>query len=451
MFKLDYILLHFRLLYPKAMNLTLGYGESGGTRIGIRKYRGTFFEQQEAPPPHVVWKDWKGEKVPFFFEEDDAQEIVSYAADGSALINYDLIASAFYLLSGWQEYHSTERDRFGRYSYNASVQAKHGFITRPFVNYYFDILKEVAEQVHGFSLGHSLWGTHSFATCLTHDIDRLHSAWKVAGLPLLRAKRLNSFFRLQSRKLVRNDAWFNIWEVMALAEQHRLKATYFWMANNGKYNGHPNADYDVAQPTYSNLIRHLRQQGHEVALHGSFGTSASCSQLLSEAAKLHVRVKGNRYHYLQYQPERTPQVLEESQLDYDSTLGFAEHFGFRNSFCHPFYPFDFKNRRACSYVELPLILMDTTLYSPNYMNLQPSEVPPLLQGMLEEIRRFNGLFTLLWHNENISDFPENPLPEDEPNWRQVLQGLLNTLHSMDSCFLTCSQAASLIKNKELKV
>ncbi len=442
-----YILSHFYRLFPKAKGTPVVYGEKlYGGGISISKYTGSFFEQQVAAPPHLTWKDWKGVKIPFFFEEDNAQEIVTYAADGSACVNYDLIASAFYLLSGWQEYHSPKRDRFGRYSYQESVQAKHGFVTLPIVNYYFDILKEAAEQVQGRSLSHNLWGANSFATCLTHDIDRLHSAWKVAGQPLLRAKRLEVFLRLQAAKLLRHDVWFNIREVMALAEQHRLKATYFWMASNSGFNGYPDADYAVARPAYRNLIRQLRQQGHEVAIHGSFGTAASSSQLLSEAAKLHGPVKGNRFHYLQYKPELTPQVLEESQLLYDTTLGFAEHFGFRNSFCHPFYPFDFKNRRACSHVQLPLMLMDTTLYSPNYMHLRPSEVLPLLQGMLQEIKRFGGLFTLLWHNENISDFPENPLPEGELNWRQVLQELLHQLHSLDTGFLTCSQAAESVKS-----
>ncbi|WP_187263665.1 DUF7033 domain-containing protein [Pontibacter beigongshangensis] len=442
---LDYVLAHFYRLYPQANGIPITYGkEKGGTGIQIRKYAGSFFEGREPQPEQIVWHEWNGVRLPFFFDVGSPAEVIRYKS-GSAIINYDIIASAFYLLSGWQEYHCTHRDRFGRFPYSASVQSKYGFIARPVVNYYFGILKEAIEAHTKVRLEQRLWETGSFATCLTHDIDRLHSAWKVAGLQRVKKDRYLSVARLITKKLLRQDAWDNMQEVMALADLHQLKATCFWMASTAKYRGHSNADYEVQHPKYQLLLQKLVQQGHEVALHGSFGTSASSSRLLAEAVKLAVPVKGNRFHYLQYQPDLTPQVLEESQLLYDSSLGFAEQFGFRNSFCHPFYPFDFKKRKACSYLELPLTLMDTTLYNPNYMHLRPAEVFPLLHPLLQEIKKFNGLFTILWHNENISDYPEYPLGAHEQNWREVLQGILQQTTEAGTVYLTCAEAAAAFR------
>ncbi|WP_114781514.1 polysaccharide deacetylase family protein [Botryobacter ruber] len=441
---INYILSHFHRLYPQAAAVPVAWGtEAAATGVCIRKYSGDFFQQQSPHPLQVVWKEWQGKQVPFFFEEDAEPELISYYS-GSATINYDIISSAFYLLSGWQEYHSTTHDSFGRFPYSASMQAKHGFLTKPVVNYYFGILKETMEKSTRVRLVQKQWpGQKSFATCLTHDIDRINSAWKVAGVQRLKKGQLLPFAKLALRKLSGKDAWHNIPELMVFAADHHLKATFFWMANSAKYHGHPNSDYDVASPENQRQLQSLLQAGHEVGLHGGFGTSASVHQLQQEAQELSVPVHGNRFHYLSYAPRTTPQVLDESGLRYDTTLGFAEHVGFRNSFCHPFYPFDFKSQRAHRFLELPLCLMDTTLYNPQYMHLRPSEVLPLLRPMLQEIKEFGGLLTLLWHNENLSDYPERPLPEQERQWWQVLQSILEETKAQGSTFLTCSEAADV--------
>ncbi|MFT2008775.1 polysaccharide deacetylase family protein [Pontibacter sp. 13R65] len=439
---LNYVLTHFYRLYPKAKDLPIYYGEDSAAKgVFIRQYEGNFFEGKVAQPEQVVWQEWNGTRLPFFFDQTSTVAPITYT-DGRALINYDIIASAFFLLSGWQEYHSSHRDRFGRFPYKASVQATYGFINVPVVNYYFDMLKEAIQHAFNLKLELELWPNASFASCLTHDIDRLTSAWKVAGLHRFKQGKYLAVGRLVTKKLLRKDAWDNISELMALANQHQLKSTYFWMANNQKYNGHPNADYLVELPKYQLQIKKLLDKGHEIGIHGSFGTSNNSGQLLAEAVKIGAPVTGNRFHYLQYKPELTPQVLSETFLQYDSTLGFAEQLGFRNSFCHPFFPYDFKNRKACHYIELPLILMDVTLYSPNYMQLRPAEALPLVRQVMQEIKKFNGLFTLLWHNENISDYSEYSLGPHEPNWREVLNEILLLLRQEGSTFLTCAEAAT---------
>ncbi len=446
MFKLDYVLLHFRSLFPGTENISLNYTGTYSTErgsINIRKYTGSFFEGKRPRPNQVVWKEWQGLRIPFFFEEDASQEVITYA-DGVATINYDIISSAFYLLSGWQEHYGVERDKFGRYTYKASVQAKYNIITKPVVNYYFEVLRKAIEQVHGKALNYRTWPDGSnFATCLTYDVDRLHSAWKVAGMPLLQSGDVKNFTVLQLKNMFSKDPWNNLPDSMALAERYGAKATFFMLASNQRYNGHPNADYDITKPKYQQLAQSIADRGHEVGIHGSFGTTNDLQQLKSDMRKLPFKPSGNRFHYLCHIPEKTPQLLQQSGLKYDSTLGFADRFGFRNSYCHPFYPYDFKNGKAHTYLELPLNLMDITLINPHYMHLKPSRALEEIEPMVQEIMRFNGLFTILWHNENISSYSEYPLPKGEPSWRKVLEDLLKNLQANGTAFLTCAEAAEL--------
>ncbi|WP_439883140.1 polysaccharide deacetylase family protein [Pontibacter sp. MBLB2868] len=451
MHQINYILQHFHLLYPGAKEVSIHYSTEEDlllrSRIRVQKYTGGFFEQKRPRPQQVIWREWNGERLPFFFDAENEQELVTYHADGTATINYDIIASAFYLLSGWQEHYGVERDKFGRYTYKASVQAKYGFITKPVVNYYFDLLKEVIERVYQKDISHNLWGNYNFASCLTCDVDRLNSAWKASGKQQLKAGNMKNLGALLLRKAVGKDAWNNLSEVTALAEKYGAKVTMFFLPSDQRYNGYPNADYDLTKAKYQKLVQSIADTEHEVGLHGSFGTSNDLVQLKADMRKLPVQVNGNRFHYLCYQPEKTEQVLQQSKLQYDSTLGFAEHIGFRNSYCHPFYPFDFKNRKASPTLELPLYLMDTSLYNISYMHLKPSDVLAAVKPLVDEVKKFKGLFTLLWHNENFSAYSEYPVLKGNPSWREVLEQVMGYLSAEGATFLTCSEATEKIKSE----
>jgi len=48
-------------------------------------------------------------------------------------------------------------------------------------------------------------------------------------------------------------------------------------------------------------------------------------------------------------------------LAYDSSLGFAETCGFRNGANFAFPPYDFEREGPCSFLEIPLAIMDGSL------------------------------------------------------------------------------------------
>src|SRR2546428_13535027 len=50
-------------------------------------------------------------------------------------------------------------------------------------------------------------------------------------------------------------------------------------------------------------------------------------------------------------------------------------------------------------LEIPLVLMDTTLWG--YLKLEEQEGMAEVERMIERVREVGGLFTLLWHQEAI--------------------------------------------------
>ncbi|QNP52117.1 hypothetical protein H9L05_19885 [Hymenobacter qilianensis] len=401
--RLAYVLRHFRQAYAAVPELTIGYANQ--PQLVIADHTDGFFQRHHPFPPAPNWREWQGERIPFFFDNNPERDLLEFLPGNRAIIHADIISAAFYLLSGWQEYFSEERDQHGRFPYAASVQHQYGFVAIPVVNYYFDVLRAAVEHIAGQKLLPRGWGANqaAFATFITHDIDNCQSAWKGEGKAALRKGQMGLFGRLVGRRLQGHDAWNNLEQVQAETERWGAKSTFFFLGNPERAaNGTPNADYDLAKPRFQKRIQCLAQNGAEIAVHGSLGTAQNAPQLQQEKLKLPILAMGNRFHYLSWEPRQTPAVVNEVGFAYDSTLGFAEHFGFRNSYCLPFYPFDFEHGKAFEFLEIPLHVMDATLHHPNYLQLAPHEILPALTPMFQEVERFGGVCTVLWHNENFA-------------------------------------------------
>jgi hypothetical protein len=349
-----------------------------------------------------------------------------------------VVAAAFYLLSGWQEYFSDERDQHGRFPYAASVQARYGFVALPVVNYYFDVLKTALEQATGRQYPPRRWGPQQaeFAAFISHDVDNLRSGWKAPAKAALRQGRLLRFARLLGRHLTQSDPWDNLEAVAAQVAQYGGHSTFFILPTRRKaLNGPHNADYRLTKQLRQRL-RKLEEKGCALELHMPVGPSTMEGNVSVHAVPFNA--VGCRFHYLSWEPRCTPVVISinpvaaVNKFTYDSTLGFAEHYGFRNSYCLPFYPFDFANGKEAGFVEIPLNVMDTTLHHPRYLQLAAHEILPALAPVFAEIRRFGGVASVLWHNENFD-------PANERNGPREFHALMQHLQGLGAAFLTGRQ------------
>ncbi|MBF9220836.1 hypothetical protein I2H31_06955 [Hymenobacter sp. BT662] len=427
--RLAYVLRHFWQTYPAAPRVTIGYGPAVGA-VAVADGAGDFFAQARPYPAAPNWREWQGQRIPFFFDSSPEKDLLTLGPE-TVLLNADIIAGAFYLLSGWQEYFSAERDRHGRFPYAASVQQQYNFVTLPVVNYYFDVLKTAVEHVTGQRLQPRTWGANApFAAFITHDIDNLHSAWKAPAKAALQQRQWRRFGQLVWQHLTRPDAWNNLEAVAAGTAEYGAKSTFFLLPETRPgADGTPNADYN-AQSVLPRLAALQEALGAEISLHGSIGTATDAARLAREAEALQYATAGLRFHYLRWEPRLTPAVVDAAQsFIYDSTLGFAEHFGFRNSYCLPFYPFNFATGSEHDFLEIPLNVMDATLHHPNYLQLRPEEMLPALAPMLAEVARFGGVATVLWHNENFD-------PANETNGPHQFAELMEYLQQQGAAFLT---------------
>lgn len=114
--------------------------------------------------------------------------------------------------------------------------------------------------------------------------------------------------------------------------------------------------------------------------------------------------------------------FRKSKMKYNITLSFAEHEGFRCGICFPYKPFDILENRVLNIWELPLIIMDGSLF--NYQNLTPEEGFQRIRDMINSVRKYQGVFILLWHNSSLDDLKL-------PRWIRVYEETMEYLEKQN--------------------
>lgn len=158
----------------------------------------------------------------------------------------------------------------------------------------------------------------------------------------------------------------------------------------------------------SRLTRQRDYKGHEMSLHPSYRTFKNLVQMKNEADKFRQVMDeegikqdeiGSRQHYLRWSTPETARHLEAAGIAYDTTLGYADHAGFRCGTSHEFPMFDIENQRVLNLRQRPLIMMEASVLSPRYMNMGYSdETLDYMKRLKEQCYAYGGNFTLLWHN-----------------------------------------------------
>ena len=417
---LSYIMENFQLQYITE-KFSIAYENSEGDIEIKKRISPTFFLQvEDIDPQKVVWMNWKGLSFPCLGDCNVIEEIITIE-NNHPVIHVDIIFGVFYFLSGWNECFHLNKDAIGRVSFKESMIYQLNIINIPVVNIYFDILSKALtmagivnrrKQPEGFE----------FSAVLTHDIDQCQSAWLEGGFSELKQRRLATVTQLLWKRILGRDDWFNFETIMSIEHPFEASSSFYFLPHKGKKGGLKNADYDVRCKNIQKIIQRLRETGREVGVHGSIGSHHDSNQLKKDISCLGGSiVMGNRFHYLMFDPEKTVQILEDCGIKYDTSLMFAEHVGFRRGCCSPFYLYDFERNRISSVIEIPLIVMDTTFRNKHYMGIPQGKVLEEIKPLIDVTQQFNGMLTILWHNNFFSDYKY-------AGWRQLYVELLQYMN-----------------------
>ena len=338
-------------------------------------------------------------------------------------LGLDVFGSAFFMLSRYEEIVNQNRDCHSRFPAKESIAFKEGFILRPIINEYIEIISYCLQCLFPqFSAKKP-----PFETQLSCDVDVPYSQSRrnfyyfvrqlasdviiqKSLVSLLNSVRLYGQFRRQDFS---NDPLDTFDTIMDECENRSISCTFNFICDRPA--GAVDGLYSLDEEYIQGLLKKVHQRGHKIGLHVSYGAFRDQQQMQSEldilkqsCRRLGIRQDcwSNRQHYLRWHTPDTARQLESIGMAEDTTLGYADHVGFRTGICYSFNLYDLHERRELSLKETPLIAMEGSMLSKAYMNLDHCAALEIVNDLKGKCQRFGGKFTILWHNHMLA-VPKN--------------------------------------------
>lgn len=338
--------------------------------------------------------------------------------DRKIQLGIDLFGSAFFMLTRYEEIVGVSRDQWDRFPATASVAFREGFLLRPIVNEYVEVLWQMLKL---------LWPRlqrklRNYRVLLSHDIDVV----SVLGLnwptvvrslgadlllrrePRLACRRYNAY--LATRRLgvpIAGEPYDTFDFLMETSERFGLRSAFNVVAGTTDASRDPT--YDLEKGWMKELLGKFHSRGHEIGFHPSFETYGNLEQTRKEFDRLKricdvigIRQEnwGGRQHYLRWKNPTTWRNWNDCGLQYDSSLTYAEHVGFRCGCCFEYPVWDLLHGARLALRERPLIAMESSLLT--YMGYSAAASADALAKLSNICHFYCGDFTLLWHNHTLA-------------------------------------------------
>lgn len=342
-----------------------------------------------------------------------------------SLFPFDIFAASFYLVSRYEEYLPHKKDHHKRFLASESLAHQNGFLQKPMINIWSKWFEEKIRDIYP-DLPKS---NRKFQFIPTYDID---IAWSYknkgftrnAGGFLRDLIKLN-FKDVKNRYLVLNNKKNDPFDTYDLqrkyAQKYQLHPIYFFLF--GKL-GPFDKNISNINNNFRILIKELKDY-YDIGIHPSYQSNDHSEILKSEIRSLqttvHSEIVKSRQHFLKLNLPDTYRNLLNQGILHDYTMGYAEQPGFRASICTPFQFYDLDLEVETKLLVHPFAIMDGTLR--DYLKTDKTTAKEIISNLIEEVKKVNGNFISLWHNETLSNTGK------WSGWNEVYEHLLKQASS----------------------
>jgi hypothetical protein len=324
--------------------------------------------------------------------EMNAPFVEQWSADDTpdrttAVIRTDLIYNTFFFISRAEEVINPKRDEHGRFLAAHSLLGKRNKLMVPTLDEYARLVTK--------TLGQPLPPSGFAHIYLTHDIDTIAHYRHLRGA-------LGGIWRGEWRQVLRswrdidNDPAYTFpWLVEQDKRVPLAESIFFVKHSFGR--GYDYPQYNHHSPDAYRLRRFLEWNKVLIGWHSSYYGVGSIEHRTSHKDELAL----HRSHYLNCSIENMRKLVALGITD-DFTMGFADRAGFRLQTSRAVLWIDPEKMQLTELVLHPLLIMDVTLSSKNYMGLDQDEASYVCQQLIDKVRMHNGDLCLLWHNTSIN-------------------------------------------------
>jgi hypothetical protein len=358
------------------------------------------------------------------FFEHNGEKLFFQVHDKNSAMPFDVFSAIFFLITRYEEYLPFVKDKHGRFTARLSISHQLGILEKPVVNIWALQIKEILlKKYPDFK-----FPVKNFRFIPTYDIDSAYAYLqkglvRTLGGYYLSLKKLDfKEVALRTRVLLglRKDPFDTFDLQISYQKKYNLKPIYFILfARYGTYDKNIN----IRNRKFKFLIKWIADYG-KMGIHPSYYTVENPDLLKTEIENLekvlNVDIHRSRQHFLRLVLPDTYQNLIENDIEDDFTMGYAALPGFRAGICdtYNFYNLDLETETKLRIH--PFAVMDGTLN--DYLKLSPDGAIKKIEQLMNEVKKVNGTFISLWHNEALSD------EKRWKGWRKVYESMLETAH-----------------------
>lgn len=333
--------------------------------------------------------------------------------------HYDILGFAYWMLSRREEVGRNDLDMHGRFPASSSHAFKHSYLDRPVIDEWLDILRQILNRVWPQLITRpkrfDIKPSHDVDTPSRYALRSTRTFFRAVGADLFKRQRFadalrSPWIRLTSKNKIHKADPANTFDwIMHASDRHSLKSAFYFIC--GRTSMQLDPEYRLEDPAIRALMRNIHARGHEIGLHGSYGTYRSPRIIAEEANRLkricgsegiHQDQWGGRMHYLRWETPTTLNGWDCAGMTYDSTLGYADRVGFRCGTCNEYPAYDPVSDCALTLRIRPLIAMERTVMDHGYMGLGCGEDAfAALVSLKRACKAVGGTFSLLWHNTSL--------------------------------------------------
>ena len=320
---------------------------------------------------------------------------------------FDLLETIFYHISRMEEVFAdaAQLNQAGWLAEDRQFLVRHHLHETPVVD---EIVAAFFELIGGADI------MRATTMDLSHDLDilfRFKNQWSYLraiaanvyhwrGLGELRNIGAHWWKRLTKRQ---KDPYDCFDEMLRPENQWSTKVLFLMTGGNSKYDNL----YDIEDPYLETVIKLARERGYQFGIHPSYNAGFDERMYQEEIKKLasttHTKIINNRQHWLRFDWQITPYLWEQNGIEFDYTMGYNQHIGFRCGTGFPYRMYDFKNERAFTWTEVPLVLMDSSVK--HFVLKNGGKIAKVIDRFLQK-NKWNTHISINFHNSNFDELTE---------------------------------------------
>lgn len=277
-----------------------------------------------------------------------------------------------------------------------------------------------------------------FAVCLSHDIDDIYPPFTHRALSSLYYLKKGEISGIKdeifwSKRGKKSYSYRNFREIMEIEDRYGARSSFYFMAT----------DRNIQKLRLYNIedlesdLGYITDKGWEVGLHGGYYSYNSPESIKLEKRRLEKvlgkSIYGYRNHWLCFQVPDTWEYLRDAGFKYDTTLGYNDVVGFRNGMCHPFKPYNRKTGKVVDILEIPLTIMDSSLFGSIG---SPGKAWETAKQLIDTVEQCHGVITVLWHNNVFSSAYRS-------DWKILYNKILEYCHSKNAWITSGEEVSRL--------